>query len=170
MECNVVWFRNNLRIADHEPLAKAAKENKPLICVYIFDPVFHGTLPLTGLPKTGKFRTKFLLQSLEDLKKSLQNLGNDLLILNGNTAEQLKNICNPYTISGIYTTIEDTAEEIHIEKEVKKQLPQVEFHPYRTNTLLHPDDLPFSISQLPDMFTQFRHAVEKHWEIRSEER
>lgn len=166
MECNVVWFRNDLRIADNEPLAKAASENKPLICVYIFDPVFHGTLPLTGLPKTGKFRTKFLLQSLEDLKKSLQNLGNDLLILNGKTADQLKKLYSQYQIHSIYTTIEDTAEEINVETEIRKQLPQVKLLQYRTNTLLHPDDLPFTILQLPDMFTQFRHKVEKNWEIR----
>lgn len=165
MECNLVWFRNNLRISDNEPLTKAACENKPLICVYIFDPIFHETLPLTGLPKTGKFRTKFLLQSLENLQNSLRNLGNDLLIFRGYTAELIENLCIQYPVSGIYTTTEDTTEEKKIEEQIKIRLPSVKLNQFRTHTLLHPEDLPFTLSQLPDMFTRFRHAVEKNWKV-----
>ena len=53
-----------------------------VIPVYCFDPrQFRGTP--RGNPKTGAYRTKFLLESVLALQNSLRAVGSDLLIANG---------------------------------------------------------------------------------------
>ena len=37
MTTNVVWFRNDLRVADHSPLVAAARRG-PVVCLYIYEP------------------------------------------------------------------------------------------------------------------------------------
>ena len=66
----VVWFRNDLRLHDHEPLISALQSRPAnLVCVYVLDPRHFGTTRLFHFPKTGPIRAKFLFESLADLRK-----------------------------------------------------------------------------------------------------
>ncbi len=69
------WFRNDLRLHDNEALVKAIEKGN-LIPVYIIDPRQFQKNNL-GFKRTGAIRAQFLLESLLDLKKSLQSLGSD---------------------------------------------------------------------------------------------
>ena len=60
MGCTVVWFRRDLRIADHEPLYRAARRGV-VVPVFIFDRA------LLHHPETGAARVAFLLACLEAL-------------------------------------------------------------------------------------------------------
>ena len=37
-EINIVWFKRDLRLLDHEPLHLAKADGKPVLLVYIFEP------------------------------------------------------------------------------------------------------------------------------------
>ena len=75
----ILWYRNDLRIHDHQPLHKALKANAQIIPIYCLDPRQFSKTNF-GFPKTGIFRAKFLLESLVDLRNSLQKLGSNLVI------------------------------------------------------------------------------------------
>lgn len=47
--------------------------------MYCFDPR-HFVITPYGHPKTGAYRAQFMLESVQDLKTSLQNIGSDLII------------------------------------------------------------------------------------------
>jgi len=79
MQKSILWFRNDLRIADNEALFYAAKSQE-LLPVYCLDPREFGKSKF-GLPRMGYFRAKFLLESLLGLKSNLMNIGSNLLIL-----------------------------------------------------------------------------------------
>ena len=67
----LVWFRNDLRIHDQELLTIASEYNpQHIIPVYCFDDRQFETTPF-GFPKTGKFRAKFLQESVIDLRNNL---------------------------------------------------------------------------------------------------
>eukprot|EP00435_Cladocopium_sp_Y103_P027280 s2433_g6.t1 len=53
-----------------------------VVCAYCADPaIFSGQLRQTGLPKVGSIRSKFLLQSVQQLRRRLrEELGSDLLV------------------------------------------------------------------------------------------
>ncbi|MET0301099.1 MAG: deoxyribodipyrimidine photo-lyase, partial [Methyloceanibacter sp.] len=44
----IVWFRLDLRLADHAALREAAKIGAPLLPVYILDDETHGALRMGG--------------------------------------------------------------------------------------------------------------------------
>ena len=73
----IVWFRQDLRLHDNEALLDALKSADEVIPVYVFDPrIFKGKTKY-GFPKTGSFRAKFILESVIDLRASLQAIGSD---------------------------------------------------------------------------------------------
>ena len=78
----LLWYRNDLRLHDHQPLTQALKEGASVIPVYCFDDRHFG-LTQFGFSKTGKFRSQFLLESVADLQQSWQARGSDLVIRQG---------------------------------------------------------------------------------------
>ena len=45
---SIVWFRDDLRVADHPALHAAAERDAPLVCVYVLDEESAGIRPLGG--------------------------------------------------------------------------------------------------------------------------
>lgn len=163
------WFRNDLRIADHEILSKVANKCDMFIPVFIFDKRSWRKNEL-GLPKTGKYRTKFLLESLEYLRKDLQNLGSNLMILDGEPESIIPQLCYMYRAETVSFETENTKEERDIEEKLIDSLKhaKVEIKTFWTKTLIHKDDLNFDLQDLPDVFTSFRKKSENNLKIRSE--
>ncbi|HZG39280.1 MAG TPA: deoxyribodipyrimidine photo-lyase, partial [Nodosilinea sp.] len=75
----LVWFRNDLRLHDHQPLDQALRTGQTVLPVYCFDPRQFGQTSF-GFPKTGAYRAQFLLESVANLRQSLQALGSDLVV------------------------------------------------------------------------------------------
>ena len=76
---NLVWFRNDLRTNDNMVLYEATKHNAKVIGVYCFDPK-QFEVDAYGFKKTEKFRAKFLIETVENLKSQLRNLNIELLV------------------------------------------------------------------------------------------
>ena len=165
----VVWFRNDLRIHDHEPLISALQSRPAnLVCVYVLDPRHFGTTRLFHFPKTGPIRAKFLFESLADLRKKLQAMGNDLLILRGFPEIVVPELIEKMQPCELYYHQEATDEETQVEASLDKALTDqgVKAHSYWGSTLYHKSDLPFEVKNLPPVFTQFRLACENNAKIR----
>lgn len=158
----IVWFRNDLRLHDHEPLQEALRSGHDVIPVYCFDPRQFGQTSF-GFPKTGKYRAKFLLESVADLRRSLQQRGSDLVIRRGQPEQILPTLASELQVQKVYWHEEATTEETAIETALTDQLEAagVAVETFWGTTLYHPDDLPFPVAKLPEVFTQFRKQVEK---------
>ena len=72
----IVWFRDDLRLADNPALAWAA-ERGDVIALYIYDDATEGLRALGGAQRW------WLRQSLDALDRSLRGLGGKLLIKKG---------------------------------------------------------------------------------------
>ncbi|RZM75250.1 DASH family cryptochrome [Leptolyngbya iicbica] len=158
----LVWFRNDLRLHDHEPLQAALKAGGGVIPVYCFDPRQFGETAF-GFPKTGKFRAQFLLESVADLRRSLQQRGSDLIIRWGEPETVIPSLVKELDAQAVYWHEEATAEELAVENALADKLEAMgtTVQTYWGATLYHLDDLPFSINKVPEVFTQFRKQVEK---------
>ena len=165
---SIVWFKTDLRIHDNETLIKAIAQSDEIIPVYCFDNADFG-LNEFGFQKTGNFRTKFLFESLVDLDKQLRQLGSGLLVVKGNPETELINIAKYYQANKLFAKKEVAFNEKQIEKRVEKELWKLkcEVETFSTSTLYHAQDLPFSIKDIPDVFTNFRKKIEKESSIRS---
>lgn len=158
----LLWYRNDLRIHDHEPLYRALRERSQVIPVYCFDPRQFGTTSF-GFPKTAGFRAQFLLEAVADLRETWRSLGGDLVIRQGQPENVLPALAQQLEVSALYYHREVTAEETQVEQALAQALQPlgIALKPFWGATLYHPDDLPFSVGQLPEVFTQFRKDVEK---------
>lgn len=163
----LVWFRNDLRVRDNESLFRAVEQAQTIVPIYIFDERQFGTTRF-GFKKTGAFRAKFLLESVANLKQSLQTLGSDLVIRIGKPEQILRELARELNAQAIFFSEESTDEELTVERILKRALHEcaVKVHTFWQSTLYHKNDLPFAIEHLPDVFTQFRKQVEKMSKVR----
>ena len=163
----LVWFKTDLRIEDNETLVKAIAQSEKVIPVYCFDDS-HFETTVYGFKKTGSFRAQFLLESLEDLDAKLRTLGSGLRIVMGKPEVEIPKLVQEYKAQKVFAKREVAFEEKQTEKKVQTELFKLrcELDTYSTSTLYHAEDLPFSIKNIPDVFTNFRKKTEKDAEIR----
>ena len=84
----LIWLRNDLRLHDHEPLYRALENKADVILLYCFDPRQFGETSF-GFEKTGAYRAQFLLETIADLRQSLQARGSNLVIRQGKPEEEI---------------------------------------------------------------------------------
>ena len=167
MRTIVVWFKTDLRLHDNETLVKAIAQGDSIIPVYCFDES-HFTNSEFGFQKTGSYRAQFLLESLVDLDNNLRKLGSGLLILNGAPEVEIPKIVSRFKASKVVAKREVAFEERQTESNVQEALFKLkcEFQTFSTSTLYHAEDLPFTIKDIPDVFSNFRKKTEKEAVIR----
>jgi deoxyribodipyrimidine photo-lyase len=168
MKTSIIWFKTDLRLEDNETLVKAISQSEQVIPVYCFDDS-HFETSAYGFKKTGSFRAQFLLESLQDLDKNLRKLGSGLVILKGKPEVEIPKIVKEYKAQKVFAKREVAFEEKRTEKLVQAELFKLrcELETFSTSTLYHAEDLPFSIKDIPDVFTNFRKKTEKESKIRS---
>jgi deoxyribodipyrimidine photo-lyase len=102
MKTIIVWFRNDLRIADHPALYQAIADADRVIPLFVLDPkLLHGS-------KSSSNRNRFLLECLTDLRVSLQKKGGDLVVRTGQAPEVLQELASEYGAASVYWTCDYT--------------------------------------------------------------
>lgn len=165
----IVWFRLDLRLHDNEALTEAMTHCDKIIPVYIFDErVFLGRTRQFGFPKTGKYRAKFILESVEDLRRSLRKLGSELVVRVGKAEDEIFKLARMHKASWVFCNRERTEEELTIQDELEHRLWTIgqEIRYSRGKLLYYTSDLPFPITQTPEAFTLFRKEVERAVPVR----
>ncbi len=157
----ILWFKTNLRIGDNPVLVQALRQCDEIIPVYVIpDRWFEKQF---GIPKIGVFRMRFILESLADLQKQLQQKGSNLLIFRGNAEEIIPQLAQKYQVQHVFVQKELTDEEQRENRKVAQKLTLIELW---DNFLIEPQFLPFAPQKTPFMFTQFRKEVEKNMRVR----
>ncbi|PWZ03131.1 cryptochrome [Testicularia cyperi] len=152
-----------------------------LLPVFVFD---EREMELSGLPgyqrkgpeartkeygfwKTGGFRTRFISETVYDLRSRLRAVGSDLLIRFGIPEVVVANLVSAFQaegthVEGVWLQKEMTHPEIEVENHILQKLSGtgVPVHFVHSKTMIHPADLPFESSETPDVFTPFRKKVE----------
>ncbi|CAN5508448.1 deoxyribodipyrimidine photo-lyase [soil metagenome] len=85
MAVQLVWYKKDLRVADHAPLTQACK-NGPVVCVYVIEPEILSSAEFDSSHQV------FINQCLEELHQKLLNLNNGLLILHDNLPEAFEKL------------------------------------------------------------------------------
>ncbi|KAK4534997.1 hypothetical protein CDCA_CDCA03G1022 [Cyanidium caldarium] len=163
----LLWHRSDLRLDDNPALAAAVAEGNAVLPVYCFDPRQFGKTSF-GFEKTGRYRAKFLIESVEDLRRSLRNKGSDLLVRTGKPEQVIPELCRKHNIRHVFFHQEVTYEELECEEALADALEDmgVEVRTFWTNTLYAVDDLPFAVEDTPDVYTEYRMAVERQSKVR----
>lgn len=91
----LVWFKRDLRLADHAPLFHAAKAG-PCLCIYCFEP------ELLTADDYDPTHLRFIQQCLIDLDQQLRGVGSQLVIRFGNFPEALQQLSESVCLQTIW--------------------------------------------------------------------
>jgi deoxyribodipyrimidine photo-lyase len=162
----LIWFRNDLRAADNLSLSKACEDSE-VLGVYCIDPALFEPGEF-GFRRMEKYRAAFLLETLEDLRKSLGALNINLLVYVKPAVEVIPTLIQEYNIQKVFLQKEWTRDEAVELRQVKNLSPaHILFEESCDQFLFHPEDIPFeNFQDIPEVFTQFRKACEKQARIR----
>lgn len=165
----VVWFGNNLRIRDNIALAKATQQYKSVIGVYCFNPD-HFKEDKFGFRKTEKFRAKFLIETIQNLKENLEALNISLLVSTEAPEKFIPKVISEFNAKAVFYQKEWTSEEVKTIKSVKKACTEnIEFIENYDQFLYHPNTVSKNFEKIPNVFTAFRKKLEKYVAILEEE-
>jgi deoxyribodipyrimidine photo-lyase len=167
MKRALVWFKTDLRLHDNETLVQAIANSDEIIPVYCLDENHFKTNDF-GFLNTGSFRAQFLLESLANLDKNLREFGSGLIVVRGKPELKILELAKKYQAQKVYVKKEVAYEEILTHELVEKELWKIGcmMETFSTSTLYHAQDLPFSVKDIPDVFTNFRKRIEKESVIR----
>jgi len=153
MSSSILWFRQDLRLHDNEALIEAVRNADEVIPVYIFN---------VKADRISKFRLKFLIESVADLRHHLRVLGSDLMIRIGKPDEVINQLAIETKSQWVYCNRERTRDEVEEQDSLERKLWTTgrEMRYSRGKMLYYTSDLPFPVTHCPDSFVSFRKEVE----------
>lgn len=93
---DVVWFKRDLRLADHAPLVAACTSGNPLVALYIIEP------ELWAQPELSGRQFAFLMECLEDLDQALKKRGGHLVVKTGEAVQVLHDLYAQFQIHTLF--------------------------------------------------------------------
>jgi deoxyribodipyrimidine photo-lyase len=93
---HIVWFKRDLRIVDHRPLAMAASAG-PVLPLYIVEPEFWAQ------PDASARQWDFAAESLHELQAALTALGQPLCVMTGDVVSILQAIHKMHGIAALWS-------------------------------------------------------------------
>jgi len=158
----VFWFRNDLRLHDQaalqQAIALAQQRQTWLVPVYVHDPALSEKTPW-GFTRASAHRLAWTAMAVHDVADQLANLGVRLVQLEGKPSEVLARLVQRLGASLL------VGEEIAAPEE-QTQVQDLKAQGVAVQTVWHSSlydvvQLPFLPHEVPDLFTHFRHAVER---------
>ena len=158
---SLVWFRNNLRVEDNSSLTNAINSSDKIIGFINIDPRnFISTK--YGFKKTEKFRVKFFLESVKELKSQLEKLNISLIITHDYLDKSIPQIIKQYEIEKVFLQTEWTRDELLEESYFPKDIDLVkDFDQF----LYSPNDVKTLYDNIPRGFSNFRKKCEKYLSV-----
>lgn len=158
MHTSIYWFRNDLRLGDNVALQAACTASDSLLMVYVRGPS-ESQRTRWGFPRWGPQRRCLRDQALRGLGADIARRGNRLLVLEGRPEHVLAELAVTAGARCVYCEAIAAPEE---RAEVDGlRAAGLTVHDRWQSSLLDPAELPFEVTRLPEVFTDFRRAVER---------
>lgn len=154
MKKALLWFQQDLRLHDNLLLDWVIHNSYEALAVWF--------VPEDLTPQQKWFQ----VQSALLLKDSLQKHGMPLYLLMGPPDLGISALAAHLQIEILLTQTSFNSRDDNLLEAVSAGLKNVEIKNLPQQTLIHPDDLPFAIEDMPEVFSKFRRLVEKKWKIR----
>lgn len=97
---NIVWFKRDLRLQDHEPLAAAIKEGLPIILIYCFEP------SLVRASQSDDRHWRFVWQSLEEMNKDLAQFDTKVHVFFQEVLPIFQHLSAHYEVQQVFSHVE----------------------------------------------------------------
>jgi deoxyribodipyrimidine photo-lyase len=133
-EVTIFWLRRDLRLEDNAALYNALTKEGNVLPVFIFDSNI-----LDKLEDKKDKRVEFIWQSLALIKKTLEDAGSSLLVVQGDPIDFYKQV-NP---KAVYTNHDYEPYAIERDQKIKEILAQknISFHSFKDQVIFERDEI-----------------------------
>jgi deoxyribodipyrimidine photo-lyase len=148
---SIVWFRNDLRLADNPALAAAVEREGPVVCVFVWAPEEEGDWP------PGAASRWWLHHSLKSLDEQLRSHGNRLVVLRGPTLPALQLLIEETGARSVFWTRRYEPAVVRRDAQVYKTLKSAGVEVVHSNSslLFEPWDVQTGEGRPYQVFTPF---------------
>lgn len=94
---NIVWFKRDLRLRDHEPLQLAQQYGLPVLLLYTFEP------SMMDAPQYDERHRRFVQQSLDDMNRQLAQHGAQMSLFKAEMLPVLEALVAAFSIQTIFS-------------------------------------------------------------------
>lgn len=147
----ILWFRDDLRLADHAALCAAVESGRPVLPVFVLDDAAPGPWALGGASRW------WLHHSLVSLRKSLSEHGCELTLRRGDSVAIIAEIVEQTTAAEVFTGGSANPWARRVDQAVAEVFGGT-LHRMRTTTLFHPDSVRTRTGGAYSVYTPFAKA------------
>jgi deoxyribodipyrimidine photo-lyase len=97
---NIVWFKRDLRLTDHEPLYFALQSKLPILLIYIFEP------SVMAYHDSDVRHWRFVFESLKEMNERLKNTNTEIYMFHNETNIVFEMLAHQFTIHTIFSSEE----------------------------------------------------------------
>lgn len=154
---SLVWFRDDLRLADHPALRAAIDRGEPVVGLYLLDEESDGVRPLGGAARW------WLHHSLASLAERLEDAGSVLVLRRGRAAEVLPALVDELGAGAVFWNRRYGGAEREIDAGIKEALRDdgITVASFAANLLFEPWTVRTGSGTPYGVYTPFRRAVER---------
>lgn len=113
---SIVWFRDDLRVADHPALHAAVERGEPIVAVYVLDEESPGIRPLGGAARW------WLHHSLESLAADLRDRGVRLVLRRGPAGRAIRSLVDEVGAGAVFWNRRYGGAERDVDTALKSEL------------------------------------------------
>ena len=149
------WFRRDLRVTDNAGLHHALTSARKVYCVFVFDRAI-----LDGLPSTQDRRVEFIWESVAALKKSLNDLGGDLIVLHANADTAIAEWAKKLGVHSVFTNEDYEPAAIARDERVRAQLAEsgIGFQRIKDTVIFEKNEILTQAGGTYSVFTPYKNA------------
>ncbi|MBN2478970.1 MAG: deoxyribodipyrimidine photo-lyase [Parachlamydiales bacterium] len=157
----IFWFKKDLRLLDNPALHYAAKENRPIIIIYIHSPKEHDFWNENSL------QSNYLHNSLEKLSNHLKKKKLKLHVFEGKADQILKSVIKKTKAKSLFFNFEYEPKIYKRDQKIIKDFEKqnIDVKPFHGNLLHNPNDIKTKLGYPYQIYTQFYNSAKKYQTI-----
>jgi deoxyribodipyrimidine photo-lyase len=151
----LVWFRRDLRMADHAALGRALRSHRQVYCAFVWD-----TDILDALPTRTHRRVEFLHASLAELDRALRAHGGGLVVRHGRAIDEVPRLAASLGASAVYANRDYEPSAIARDETVRARLREagVAFCSTKDQVIFERDEIRTKTGSAYAVFTPYKNA------------
>ncbi len=128
--CNIVWFKRDLRLTDHEPLKEAIRAGAPVLLLHCFEPSW------MQAPDSDERHWRFVWQSIREMQEILARRHIRLYSFHAEFTEVLEALRPFFRINTIFSSVE-TGNRVTFDRDLRvaeyARLHGIRWNEYQTS-------------------------------------
>ncbi len=154
----LVWFRRDLRTADHAALYHALRQCARVYCVFVFDRTILDALPRTDL------RVDFIRSAVEELDTDLRTLSGHpeggLMVRQGAAVEEIPALASALAVDAVFANHDDEPDALARDAQVRTALAAARraFHTSKDHTIFERSEILTQGGTPYSVFTPYKNA------------